>query len=125
MGIVRRFRWWIFLPLVFVLLVPAWEWLGALLGYDLFPAPDPEPPRFASSWLAIPYYVVWYLIMFLILMPGLCFAPALGWLPHSIGYRILPALVALFYCCVFATLRWGISFLLRRFRSARAASPRV
>jgi hypothetical protein len=122
----RRYRWWILLPILFAVLVPTWEWLGVFLRYDLFPAPDPEPPRFDSAVIAIPYYLVWYLIMFLILLPGSLITPFLGvFFPHSISYRISPALIGFLYCTVFFLLRRSILSVIRRLRSSRDVPSKV
>lgn len=122
----RRHRWWILLPLLFVVLVPAWEWLGVFLRYDLFPAPDPEPPRFDSGVIAISFYLVWYLIMFLILLPGSLVTPFLGvFFPQSISYRISPALMGFLYYCVFFVLRRSALSVIRWWRSSRDVPSKV
>jgi hypothetical protein len=121
----RRYRWWILLPLFLAILVPAWQQLAFILQYDLYPAPDPAPSRFESAWIGLPFYFVWYVIMFFVLLPATAMASAFRRITSiPIPYRMLPALVGLLYCCVFCLLRRSVFLVVRFFRS-RDASPKI
>jgi len=103
----QSFRWWIFLPVLLIFIVPVWMWLGDFLGYDLLIAPDPAPPRYGSELLGSCYYIVWYGLAIFVLLPGTLLTLPLGSLLGDqirIGFGVI--LVSLFYS--------GILFLLRK-----------
>jgi len=62
MGTSRTFRRWIKLTLFLAFMVPAWMSLGSFLGYDIMPAPDPDPIRYSSESLGLCYYIVLFVL---------------------------------------------------------------
>lgn len=73
MRTLQTIRWWVYLPLALIIIVPVWMWLGDFLGYDWFIAIDPATPRYSSEILGACYYIVWYGLC-LVMLPGLILA---------------------------------------------------
>jgi undecaprenyl pyrophosphate phosphatase UppP len=103
----QTFRWWIFLPVLLIFIVPAWMKLGDFLGYDLFPAPDPAPPRYSSELLGSCYYIVWWVLAVLVFLPACVLVLPFGDL-FPVPMRLWIGLIAV------SLLYSGVLFLLRR-----------
>ncbi len=104
----KTFRWWILLPLLFIFLVPAWVWLGDFLGYDLFIAPDPSPPRYSSELLGSFFYIIWYGLALFVVLPAMLLSIPFGIFVTGQGrIAIGVILVSLFYSAILFWLRWA------------------
>jgi len=84
----------VFIPFFLSLLVPVWLFLSDLLGYDIFPAPDSVAPRYGSVLLAAVFYIVWWLLFLLFLLPGMIIThPFTAFREGILGFS-MPGLVA-------------------------------
>ena len=91
----RLARWLILAPFLLSLLVPVWLLLSEYLGYDIFPAPDPMPPRFDSAWLAATFYIVWYPLLAVFIVPGLFIChPLIHFVPQGFLRFATPGVIA-------------------------------
>jgi hypothetical protein len=78
----RLARWFIFSPLLLSLLVPVWLLLSDFLGYEVFFAPDPTSPRYDWAWLSAAFYIVWWPLFLLFVVPGAIMAhPLISFVP--------------------------------------------
>jgi hypothetical protein len=110
----QTFRWWVLLPLLLIFIVPAWTRLGDFLGYDLFPAPDPAPPRYSSQLLGSIYYIVWWgLLVFAFFPSRIVMSPFGDAIADPMRLWCGLILVSMIYS--------GILFLLRMYSRNRAS----
>src|SRR5450756_3257236 len=101
MRVLQSIRWWMFIPFLLVLIVPGWMKLGDYLGYDLLVSPDPSPPRFNNHLLGACYYLVWWVLFFIAVIPSLVFKSNLGGLvPDSFSSMVGLVFVAFLYSVI-------------------------
>ena len=104
-------RFFIVSPLLVSLLVPVWFHLSDFLGYDLFIAPDPMPPRYDAPLLCFAFYLVWYPLALVFLLPGAILSSSFVQLFPEGELRFeVPALVA---GLVYSLLVWLVCYFVR------------
>ena len=91
----RLARWLILAPLLVSLLVPVWLLLSGFLGYDILFAPDPMTPRYESAWIGAAFYIVWWPLFLLFIVPGLFVChPLIHFVPQGFLRFAIPGVVA-------------------------------
>ena len=91
----RLARWLIFSPLLLSLLIPVWLLLGDFLGYEIFFAPDPATPRFDWPWLSAAFYIVWWPLFLLFVVPGSFLShPVIHFVPQGLLRFAVPGIAA-------------------------------
>ena len=84
----RLFVWWVLLPYLLLIILPAWTHLGKFLGYDLSPTPDSSTTmRYNSQLLQSAYYMVYFVLLLIISFPIL---PFMHFFPNGFVIMSLP-----------------------------------
>ena len=100
----KLLRWWVFVPFLLVIVVPAWMKLGELWGYDLLGvAQDNPPPRYDSHLLGSFFYAVWWGLCFIAIIPAMLLGPNLFGQPTGIGIGLV--LLSLIYSFILVAMR--------------------
>ena len=92
----RLARWIILTPLLLSLLVPVWLLLSDFLGYGIFILPaEPDSPRFDWLWMSAAFYIVWWPLFLLFVVPGSFLShPIIHFIPQGMLRFAVPGVAA-------------------------------